>query len=155
MIPEGVEREDGWRCFKVESPFEFDLASVENEVNADLDDDLFAEFSGQPVLLAQGSVVTPRFPAAQGEPRSVGEVLEAPDEWTDESVTVTAEVVRVLSPNLYLIRGEDEGSEMAMIDATGSVTANAAAEADTIQVTGPVAFFDLATVEAQAGVDLD
>ena len=27
-IPEGVEREDGWRCFKVESPFEFDLASV-------------------------------------------------------------------------------------------------------------------------------
>jgi hypothetical protein len=24
-IPEGVEREDGWRCFKVESPFDFDL----------------------------------------------------------------------------------------------------------------------------------
>jgi hypothetical protein len=27
-VPEGIDREDGWRCLKVESPFDFDLTGV-------------------------------------------------------------------------------------------------------------------------------
>lgn len=35
-VPEGVEREDGWRCLKVESPFAFDLAGVVSSMAARL-----------------------------------------------------------------------------------------------------------------------
>ena len=27
-VPGGIDREDGWRCFEVESPFDFDLSGV-------------------------------------------------------------------------------------------------------------------------------
>jgi uncharacterized protein len=35
-ILEGVEREEGWRCLKVESPFTFDLAGVVSSMAARL-----------------------------------------------------------------------------------------------------------------------
>lgn len=31
-VPEGIDREAGWRCLKIESPFEFDLAGAISSV---------------------------------------------------------------------------------------------------------------------------
>ena len=35
-VPEGIDNEAGWRCLKVESPFDFDLSSVVSSVAAPL-----------------------------------------------------------------------------------------------------------------------
>lgn len=35
-VPEGIDREAGWRCLKVESPFDFDLSSVVGSMAAPL-----------------------------------------------------------------------------------------------------------------------
>ncbi len=35
-VPEGIDREAGWRCLKVESPFDFDPSGVDSSMAARL-----------------------------------------------------------------------------------------------------------------------
>lgn len=132
----------------------FQPTAIEEEIGADLDEERFAQFEGEPVLVAASTALTPRFPLLGGEFVSVEEVLEDPEEWFDDTVTVSGEVVRVLGPNLFVFAGE-EGNELVVVDATGDITGSAAVEANVVQVSGPVVPFDLAAVEALAGVELD
>lgn len=119
----------------------FEIEAVEAEIDDDLPDEQVADFAGQPVLLADSTVLTPRSPVVRGVPVSVADVLEDPAQWQDENVIISGRVARVLEPGLFVLEGEEE-EELAVIDGTGAVTERAVAEAEIVQVTGPVVPFE-------------
>jgi hypothetical protein len=119
----------------------FEIEALEAEIDADLADEQLAEFVGQPVLLAESTVLAPRSPVVRGVPVSVADVLEDPARWQDENVIISGRVAQVIGPGFFVLEGED-GEGLAVLDGTGAVTERAVAEADVVQVMGPVVPFE-------------
>jgi hypothetical protein len=133
---------------------EFDRQALEDELNAELSDEIEAEFAGEPVLVAHSTALWPRFPVEQGVPTSIESLIADQGAWDDDPVTVEGEVTSILGENLFVLTGE-EGGEVIIVDATGGVAPEAVVEASMLQVTGPMLSFDLAEIEGRTEIDLD
>ncbi len=132
-------------------PFE-ELPAVEEEIGLDLDREAIQRFTGQPLLVANSTALTPRVrPAVDtNAPISVADLIDDPSGYYDETVTVNSEVTEVLSSNLFVLGGGG-----LVVDATEAVAGTALQESETVQVSGPIRRFDAESVRAESGVDVE
>ncbi|MDP8922691.1 MAG: hypothetical protein M3O34_07415 [Chloroflexota bacterium] len=134
-----------------------DLASIEQEIGADLDDDLFAYWTGRSAIVADAVVVNPRRPGPVDA--SVEDIAEDPVQFYDWSVAVRGEVEEVLGERAFILEQDD--AELLVVAARPlgallpGLAATPLAEDDLLGVRGPVRPFDVARFERDVGVDLD
>jgi hypothetical protein len=81
----------------------FVLVEVEEELDIDLDDEIYVEFEGEPVLVARQVQLT--FPD-QGVEVSVADLADEPDMYEGLSVTIQGTVTEVLSAGAFLVNNE-------------------------------------------------
>ncbi len=151
---------------------EFVITDIEEEIGADLDDALFEEFEGQPVVVAEQVFLSPRAErAGPGQPlqATVVEISDNPEEWLGVPVTTTGAVVEVVEPAVFTISdpadaeglAEEEFGALAeddailVVNSTGRAPQPNLSELATVQVTGEVREFDVVEFEQEAGIDLD
>ncbi|MDP9374472.1 MAG: hypothetical protein M3Q65_18885, partial [Chloroflexota bacterium] len=141
----------------------FDLAEVEREIGADLDDGLFAGWAGKPAVVARQADLTPRAGGPTGVGATVDDITDAPDRYLGRTVTVAGEVDEVLGRRAFTIGGGDFiGDDELLVVGAGELpviqgrreAATLTAD-DLVQITGPVRRFNLAEVEREIGVDLE
>jgi hypothetical protein len=132
----------------------FNLVEVEEDLGVDLDDALFADFEGKPVILAQNVIAI--------EPANVTleEIKENPVRYIGQLVAVEGNVVEVISERAFTIVSD----ELIVEDAVLVLAANeqvlvdlepALAAEQQVQATGVVRRFVVAEIEEDLGIDLD
>lgn len=148
---------------------EFNLAEVEDEIGADLDDALFAEFEGQPAVVANTTYVTAGASGSgeQNAQATLANITDNPDEYYGQSVTVDGAVGETLEPNAFVLLTEQaaENEELlegdpAAVEDEGVLVVSASpqpnlTELQSVQVSGMFHEFDLAVFEEELGVELD
>jgi len=153
---------------------EFNLSEVENEIGYDLDDNLFGDWEGEPVLVADSFVLTPQQGGGtttaqqQGIDAGLPIILDEPEEFYGRNVTVSGAVARVINPNAFVIvekrSAESEGlfdansgvlAERGVLVTTGGGTGPTLTERQTVRVKGTLRQFDAAAFEQDLGVQFD
>lgn len=152
---------------------EFNLAEVEDEIGYDLDDNLFSDFEGEPALVADSFVLSPQQGAGgttteQGIDVGLPIIIDEPEEFYGQKVTVDGAIARVINPNVFVIveeqAAQDEGlydadvgglAEQGVLVATSGGTGPNLTERMTVQVTGTLQQFDAAAFEQELGVGFD
>jgi hypothetical protein len=139
----------------------FNLAEIEREIGVDLDDDLFAYWTGNSAILASSVTVTPRKPGPVGA--TLDDVLDNPAAFYGRSVVVSGEVDEILGPRAFTIEDDDPvgADELLIVTArerpalVPRLAQEPLADDDSVQVRGPVRRFNLAEFEREIGFDLD
>jgi len=149
---------------------EFKLEEVENEVGYELDDNLLGDWEGEPVLVADSFVLTPQqggetTQGQQGVDATLSRIVDQPEEFYGQTVTVSGAVAQVISPNAFVLvqkNTQDEG--LYDVDAVtladrGVLVATSdgpnLTERQTVRVTGPLEQFDVSAFEQDLGVRFD
>ncbi len=147
---------------------EFNLTEVEEQVGYDLDDNAFAEFEGEPVLVADSFVLTPQqgggtaAQAQQGTNVTVPMILDQPEEFYGRTITVNGAVAQIIDPNTFVIVEQQAAENEGLYDADAGTLADQGVlvatsngpnltERQTVQVTGTLQQFDVATFEQELG----
>ena len=142
----------------------FDLAAVEQEVGADLQDDRFRDWGGKPAIVAQSIRVVERAATTGQAAATVDAITDNPSAWIGKTVMVDGSVGDVLGQRAFTINDNDliGDDEMLVVGAKplrtlpGRQTQDVPLVADDIiLVRGPVRLFDLAAAEKEVGADLD
>jgi hypothetical protein len=140
---------------------QFNLGAFEDRLGLDLDDDRFAEFAGQPAIIADSIVPTRRVLDPQAA--TVDDIAQYPGLYYGETVTVSGEVDELLGPRAFTIEDADllfdeqvlVVSARPLRDRDGrSLDVSALGDRE-VRVTGTVRPFDPATFEQEVGFDLD
>lgn len=136
---------------------EFELPSVEQEIEVDLDDELLDYREGTPSIVASSISAEPPIPEAV-EPVVLA---DKPEEYYGRSVTVDGVVGETVEPNAFVLAdeaaledGDLEDTEGVLV-VSGSDSAPNLTEGEAVQVVGTVRELDLAAFEEDLGVDLD
>lgn len=128
----------------------FNLAEAERDLGVDLDDNLFRDFDGRPAIVARDITLRP-VPAAgapgAGPVLGVGPLLETPDRYVGQPVTVNGRVTRVVEPNAVVLDNR--------LLVTARNLPNNLQVGTPLRVTGPFNRFALPTFERDLGVDLN
>ncbi len=160
----------------------FDLAEVEQELGYDLQDDLFADWGGRPVVVAS-SIQAARGPMADsrvggeaaapaaGTPAeplqwdanvTVADITGDPAAYAGRVVAVQGEVEEVIGPNAFsidedaLLQGGIDNDLLVVSTMKDlPLLASEGVEDRRVMVIGPVRTFDLAAFENELGFDLD
>lgn len=137
---------------------EFDIRDVEQDTGRDLDDDVYAEFEGLPVILATraeaqllGAVW------AVGE-ETIGGILETPSRYVGETVALSGEAAAVLGERAFELVGAGAASPVTgilVVTETTDVLDRPLDAGDLVQVEGELQLFQPASVEAELGVELE
>ncbi len=143
----------------------FVLADIERELGADLDDNLFRDWEGQPAVVARNIDLSPRSAgfARGGVGATIDDITDEPERWYGQRVTVSGEINDVLGARAFTIGGEGffDGDELLVVGARqmlamqGRPANQPFSEDDIVQVTGPVRRFVLRDIEREIGFDLD
>jgi len=148
---------------------EFNLAEIEDEVGADLDDGLFAEYEGDPAVVANTVDLTAEAADAgeQGVAATLPDITDNPEEYFGQTLTVDGAVAQIIEPNAFVIveqrLAEDEqllddpaalADEGVLVVGGGDPAPNLT-ELQAAQVTGLYREFDLVEFEEELGTDLD
>ncbi|MDP8922026.1 MAG: hypothetical protein M3O34_04020 [Chloroflexota bacterium] len=134
-----------------------DLAAIEQEIGADLDDDLFVYWTGTSAIVASAVVLTPRKPGPLDA--SVEDVVEDPAEFYGLSLALRGEVEDILGERAFVLEQDDAellvvtARPVALLDPR--LAGSQLDEDDLVDVRGPVRPFDLAAFERDVGADLD
>jgi len=150
---------------------EFNIGEVEQEVGYELDDNLFGDWEGQPVLVADSFVLTPQQGGTtqaqqQGVNATLPLIIDSPEEFYGQTVTVSGAVAQIIDPNTFVIvdqqAAEDEGlygADAGALAEQGVLVATSngpnLTERQTVQVTGTLQPFDAAAFEQELGVQFD
>jgi hypothetical protein len=173
--PEGAMRPAGETIQVTGTVYQFDLAEIEQSAGYDLQDELFADYEGEPVIVARdvqaptgtgtgeggqttsgaGNEATPAGPAV-----TVPEILANPSAYRDTPTDVRGTVEQVIGQGSFALK---EGDAPAVSDNLLLVVAGSDAvqrvnedlRSDKVIVTGTVQTFDLAAIEQRIGEDLD
>jgi hypothetical protein len=136
------------------------VPDVEARLGLDLDDTLFAEWEGRPVIVADTVTVTPGLPN-QGAV-TIDDILDQPAALYGRWVTVRGPVSEVVGPHALTLSDDDVlfSEELLVVSATRiaevpSLGSNAPLDERWAQATGTVRRFALADVERELGVDLN
>ncbi|PLS84824.1 MAG: hypothetical protein CYG60_15930 [Actinobacteria bacterium] len=154
---------------------EFDIAEVEQDIGYDLDDNVFGDWEGEPVVIAESFVLSPQqgggttsMAQQQGVDATLPLIVDSPEEFYGQTLTVNGAVVQVIDPNTFVVVDEqaaqDEGlyegeaadlAEQGVLVTTGGDTGPNLTERQTVGVTGTLQQFDSATFEQEMGTQLD
>ncbi len=157
----------------------FKLEEVENEVGYELEDNLFGDWEGEPVLVADSFVLTPQqggettqgqqgvdaTQGQQGVDATLSRIVDQPEEFYGQNVTVSGAVAQVISPNAFvLVQKNTRGEGLYDVDAVtladrGVLVATSDGPNLTgrqaVRVTGPLRQFDVSAFEQDLGVRFD
>ena len=124
---------------------EFVLADIESEYDLGLDPDLYVDYEGQPVIIAQSLAPAP-------EP---GEIAENPDRYYGQILAVTGEIEAVYSENTFTL-DEDElfGGEDLLVVVTNPTEAPIE-DGETVAVTGELRPFVVSEFETDYDLTWD
>ena len=154
---------------------EFDIAEVEEDIGYDLDDNVFGDWEGEPVVIADSFILSPQqgggttsMAQQQGVNATLPLIVDSPEEFYGQTLTVNGAVARIIDPNTFVVVDEqaaqDEGlyeaeaadlAQQGVLVTTGEGTGPNLTERQTVQVTGTLQQFDAATFEQEMGVGLD
>ncbi len=149
---------------------EFKLEEVENEVGYELDDNLFGDWEGEPVLVADSFVLTPQqgdetTQGQQGVNATLSRIVDQPEEFYGQNVTVSGAVAQVIGANAFvLVQKNTKGEGLYDVDAVtladrGVLVATSdgpnLTERQTVRVTGTLQQFDVSAFEQDLGVRFD
>ncbi len=149
---------------------EFKLEEVENEVAYELDDNLFGDWEGEPVLVADSFVLTPQqggetTQGQQGINATLSRMVDQPEEFYGQDVTVGGAVAQVISTNAFvLVQKNTQGEGLYDVDAVtladrGVLVATNdgpnLTERQNVRVTGTLQQFDVSAFEQDLGVRFD
>ena len=138
---------------------QFDLPAAEEETGVDLDDEALADHDGKSVIVAQEIEVNPpelgpgdteqQGPSAGFEVNvDISAIVDDTETYVGETVTVSGEVERVITPNAFLF-GD------AMILAISAEGRDDLFVEPTAYIRGTVQVFDRLEIEELLGLDLD
>ncbi len=147
---------------------QFELATIEQEIGYDLDDNLFNDWNDRPVIVASGirrmePAVAPPNAGLEGPLMSatVAEIAGNAENFVGKSVAVNEAVEEVITGDAFTL-DEDAlfaggiDNDLLVVRGSDAVPAfSEALEGRLVQVFGPVRAFDLAAVEQEIGFDLD
>lgn len=122
----------------------FVLADVKREFGLALEDNLFVEYQGKPVIIATAVALAP-------EP---GEIAEEPNKFFGKIVTVSSEVEKVIGPNAFTLDDKEliGGKELLVV---GAIPAGGTIDkGKTVLVKGSVRKFVTAEIERDFDFDL-
>lgn len=123
---------------------EFNRAELEEEWGTEFPPEAFEGREGQPVLVGEVFSITQRVQDADADFVDVGDILDDPDEYTGEIVSVADDITSVSSERVFII-----GDGLIVIDTTDVVAETALVEGANIEVSGEIGTFD----EADFGDD--
>ncbi|MFP4439447.1 MAG: hypothetical protein ACLFVO_19565 [Chloroflexaceae bacterium] len=132
----------------------FDLTAIEAAINVDLDDNMFAEFTGRPTLVAD--VVTQWSPMDERTETGLLTIAGNTDALLGQTVTVDAEITEILSPQVFRINNGnllEIQNEVLVVDQTAS-PGPALAAGMRVEVTGMVRRFVRDELEADFALGL-
>ena len=146
----------------------FDLAAIEQQVGAELDDAALAPYAGQPVVVAE-SIVNIPYPVVPGErwpdsaEASVDQITDRPSDFFGQAVAVSGEFESAVGPRAFVVEDGDLLFDEQMVvvatqpllDRDGNVVAPDQVLSGVVRLHGTVQPFQLGQIEAQANVDLD
>ncbi|MDP8922025.1 MAG: hypothetical protein M3O34_04015 [Chloroflexota bacterium] len=138
----------------------FDLAAFEERLGLDLDDARWAEWAGQPVLVARSIVRRPQF--LGWEAATVDSIVDHSWLYLDKAVTVRGEVSEALGPRAFILEDDDLlFDEEVLVVTTGPILDRQGHMPGVVAlvdreawVTGTVRRFAVADVARELGVDL-
>jgi hypothetical protein len=153
----------------------FDRTAIEQPIGYALDNDLFTDWDGKPVLVAQSASVVPAgtggatrvvSPLPQGATLAdgtfrVSDITGSPQGYAGKSVSVQGEVENILGPNAFKL--DDDAWFAGGIDndlpVISAQQTNPAVQDtwlnDQVRVTGTVRLFNRAAIEQEIGYTLD
>ena len=108
-----------------------------------------------PLLAGQPFPAQPAAPAARSV--TVGQILDNPNAFVGETVVVTAETDRIVSPDAFTLDDPNPAVDRALLvfKANPDVTFPGLVKGNVVQVTGSVRIFRLLEIERDLGRDLD
>jgi len=141
---------------------EFDLATIEDEVGYDLDDALFADWDGRPVLVAT-AIQRAGAPASSAANVTISEIMQTPDQYLGTNAIVAGQAIDLLTPDAVVLVDPAEANadpvdagllvlsaEQGLWGELDETILNRRALA-----AGIVRNVDIAALEAELGYDLD
>jgi hypothetical protein len=140
---------------------QFNLQAFEAQLGLDLDDQQWAAWAGRPAIIATSAIPRPRYLSWQAA--TVDDVVDHPDVYLGQAVTVRGEVEDVVGPRSFTLEDDDLlFDDEVLVLTTGQMTDRAGQPlgADAlvdrpVWVTGTVRLFDRAEIERDLGIDLD
>ncbi len=150
---------------------EFNVSEVENDIGYELDDNLFSDWEGEPVLVADSFVLSPQqdeTTTQQGIDVGLPIIVDEPEEFYGQNVTVSGAVAQIIDPNSFVIVDQQAAQDEELFDAdsgtlaeqgvlvtTSGGTGPNLTERMTVQVTGTLQQFDAATFEQELGIGFE
>ncbi len=148
---------------------EFNIAEIEDEIGFDLEDGLFSEYEGKPVVVANTVDLTAEAAdaGAQNVQASLSDITDEPEEYYGQTVEVKGIVDETIEANAFVLidpapAGEGNASEENDVAAgegvlvvNGDGFAPNLGEGQRVQVKGKFQEFDLEAFEEELGVDLE
>ncbi len=143
----------------------FNLAEVEQEVGYDLQDDLFADFEGKPMIVARNVSMFRDAPTASAngaiQNASVADIAGNPEALKDQRVAVQATVESVIGSNAFsldedaVLEGGIDNDVLVISANQQNDLINDALGERQVVVVGPVRMFNITEIENELGYDLD
>jgi hypothetical protein len=148
---------------------EFNIAEIEDEFGFDLEDGLFSEYEGDPVVVANTVDLTAEAAdaGAQNVQATMSDITDEPEEYYGQTLTVAGIVDETIEANAFVLidqqaAGEADAQEEDDLAADeGVLVVNSegftpnVSEGQRVQVKGAFQEFDLAAFEEELGVDLE
>ncbi len=148
---------------------EFNVTEIEDEVGYALDDGVFGEFEGEPVVVAKKIFLTPRAERAgeQGVGADISDITDNPEEFFGQTLTVEGIVGETIEANAFLLLDQETAGEgnAAEEDALAADRAILVVNSDSfdpklsegqsVRVKGTLQEFDVAAFEEELGIELE
>jgi len=140
---------------------EFKLSGAEDEIGADLNDELLADWVDTPSIVATSISVTPDVQAAdENVPVTLSDLTSDPGEFYGRAVTIDGVVAETVEPSAFALadeparEGELDPAEEGVLVVSADPALNLI-EDRPVQVIGVFQEFDLEIFEEELGVELD
>ncbi len=147
---------------------EFNIAEIEDELGFDLEDGLFSEYEGDPVVVANTVDLTAEAAGAgaQNAQATMSDITDNPEEYYGQTLTVDGAVAQIIEPNAFVIVEQQLAEDEELLDNPTALADEGVlvfssgpepnlSELMTVQVKGTFQEFDLATFEEELGTELD
>lgn len=129
---------------------DFDEDTIQEELGAELEGEIPEELTQQPVLLAEGTVITPRAHTDAGEMVDVEDIISEPDEHVGEIATIEGDITEAIGDYLFVV-----DDSILVIDSSETMTEAALEDAEMVEATGEIMMFDAAGIGDETGIELD
>lgn len=120
-VPPGTERDEAAAVLEDDliqttgTVQELIIVDVEEELGIDLDDELFADFEGEPAIVAQNINLTPRLSNLPTGAISIEDITDDEDAFDGQQVSLTGEASELIGQQAFML-GENRENEGFAVD---------------------------------------